>query len=257
MPIRSRIKKNYDNSIKRNSLSNSNLFLRKNIRHFEAVPPTYTKKLYKKIDSIKNHVNENCLSRIEPGHGNEGNKHLHKLPNRTMLCGATIISYELAEAVPTIFFHNYNESKKEIKHQCSSSINSAKPMINYQNFNLYLHESPVDSPLNIQNVSDLKNVTQQNLTLEFIYQNLTHIFKGVKIIGKLCCRKGVKTIDHIMKKLRYTFGGNEKNLDCNKTMTLAYLGRNFSHFSKEIYNIFFCRRFIFSCFCSTVGKALF
>ena len=211
----------------------------------------------KQIANIKKHINNNCLSGIEPGHGSEGNEHLHKLLNRSMLRGATIISYELAEAVLTVLFHNYNENKKEIKHQCSSSINTAKPMINYQNFNLYLHETAIDSRLNIRSVSDLENVTQQNVALEFIYQNATHIFKGVEIIGKLCCRKGVRTIDHIMKKLQYTFGGNEENLDCNKTMTVADLGRNLSHFNKEIGNIFFCRRLIFSCFCSTVGKVLF
>ena len=81
-----------------------NLFLRKNVQYFEAVPPTYTKKLYKNLIILKKHMNDNCLSRIELGHGNDGNKHFHRPPNRTMLCGGSIISYELAEAVLTVLF---------------------------------------------------------------------------------------------------------------------------------------------------------
>ena len=107
-----------------------NLFLRQNIRHF---------------------------------HGSEGNEHLHKLLNRNTLRVATIISYELAEAVPTVLFHNHNESKKEVKHKCSSSIKIVKQMINYQDFNLYSNETPIDFRLNIPSVSDLENVTQQNV----------------------------------------------------------------------------------------------
>ena len=49
-------------------------------------------------------MNDNCLSRIEPGHGNDGNEGLHKPLNRTMLCGGSIISYELAQAVLTVLF---------------------------------------------------------------------------------------------------------------------------------------------------------
>ena len=99
--------------------------------------------------------------------------------------GATIISYELTEAVLTVLFHNYNENKKEIKHKCSSPINIVKPMINYQNFNLYLNETLIYFRLNIRRASDLQNVTQQNVELEFTYQNAANIFKGVEIIGKL------------------------------------------------------------------------
>ena len=58
-------------------------------------------------------------------------------------------------------------------------------MINYQNFNLYLNETVIYFRLNIRSASDLQNVTLQNVELEFIYQNATHIFKGVEIIGKL------------------------------------------------------------------------
>ena len=97
-------------------------------------------------------------------------------------------------------------------------------------------------------MSDLENVTQQDVTLEFIYQNATHIFKSAEIIGKLCCRKGVSRIGHLMKKLQYTFGGNEKNSDCNKTMTVADLGRNLPHFNKEIDNIFFVEESFFHAF---------
>ena len=129
--MRSGTKKNYDNSIKRNIPSNLNLLLRQNIRHFDAVPQAYVKNMDKQIVNIKKHINNNCLSGIEPGHGSEGNEHLHKLLNRSMLRGATIISYELTEAVLTVLFHNYNESKKETKHKCSSSIIIVKPMINY------------------------------------------------------------------------------------------------------------------------------
>ena len=191
-------------------LSNLNLFLRQNIRHFEAVPQTYVKNMDKQIVNIKKHINNNCLSGIEPGHGSEGNEHLHKLLNRSMLRGATIISYELAEADLTVLFHNYNESKKETKHKCSSSIKIVKPMINYQDFNLYSNETAIDFRLNIPSVSDLENVTKQNVALESIYQNATHIFKGAEFIGKLCCRKGVSIIGRVMKKLQYTFGETRK-----------------------------------------------
>ena len=86
---------------------------------------------------------------------------------------------------------------------------------------------------------DLRNVTQQNDTLELIYQNATHILKGVEIIGKLHCRRGVSIIDNVMKKLQNTFGGNKESLECNKTMAVAVLRRNLSFFNKEIDNIFF------------------
>ena len=57
-----------------------------------------------------------------------------------------------------------------------------------------------------------------------------------------------------MKKLQYTFGENEKNLDCNKTMTVAGLGRNLSHFDKEIDNIFFVEHSFFHAFAQQWGK---
>ena len=82
----------------------------------------------------------------------------------------------MAEAVLTVVFHNYNESKKETKHKCGSSIENVKPMINYLDFNLYSNETAIDFRLNIPSVSDLENVTQQNVALEFIYQNATHVF---------------------------------------------------------------------------------
>ena len=208
----------------------------------------------KQIVNIKQHIKNNCLIGIEPGHGSEGNEHLHKLLNRSMLRGATIISYELAEAVPTVLFHNHNESKKEVKQKCSSSIKIVKQMINYQDFNLYSNETPIDFRLNIPSVSDLENVNQQNVALEFIYQNATHIFKGAEVIGKLYCRKGVSIIDHIMNKLQYTFGGNEKNLDCKKTITVSDLGRNLSHLNKEIDNIFLVEDSFFHAFAQQWGK---
>ena len=248
MPIRSGAKKNYGNSIKINYTVKFNLFLRQNIRHFEAVPQI---KIW--INKLLD-INNNCLSSIEPDHGSEGNEHLHKLLNRSMLRGATIISYELAEAVPTVLFHNHNESKKEVKQKCSSSIKIVKQMINYQDFNLYSNETPIDFRLNIPSVSDLENVNQQNVALEFIYQNATHIFKGAEVIGKLYCRKGVSIIDHIMNKLQYTFGGNEKNLDCKKTITVSGLGRNLSHLNKEIDNIFLVEDSFFHAFAQQWGK---
>ena len=211
----------------------------------------------KQIANIKKHINNNCLSGIEPGHGSERNEHLHKLLSRSMIRGATIISYELAEAVLTVLFHNYSESKKETKHKCSSSIKIVKPMINYQDFNLYSNETAIGFRLNILSVSDLENVTEQNVALEWIYQNATHIFKGPEFIGKLCCRKGVSIIDHVMKKLQYTFGENEKNLDCNKTMTVADLGRNLSHFNKEIGNTFLVEDSFFHAFAQQWGNYYF
>ena len=174
-----------------------------------------------------------------------------------MLPGAAIISHELAEAVLTVLFRNNNESKKETKHKCSSSIKIVKPMINYQDLNLYSNETAIDFRLNIPSVSDLENVTQQNVALEFIYQNATHIFNGAEFIGKLWCRKGMSIIDHIMKKLQYTFGGNEKNLDCNKAMTVADLGKNLSHFSKEIDSIFFVEDSFFHAFAQQWGNYYF
>ena len=72
--------------------------------------------------NIKKHINNNCFSGKEPGHGSEGNDHLHKLLNRSMLRSATMISYKLAEAILIVPFHNYNQSNKEIKRECCSSI---------------------------------------------------------------------------------------------------------------------------------------
>ena len=139
-----------------------------------------------------------------------------------MLRGATIISYELAEAILTFLFHNSDENKKETKHPwnqtpniqetkhpCSSSINIVKPMIKSlaitqkgesQNgcfkktkhtkffekrifLTTWYHLITVEiikilfytytklpyARLNIQSVSDLENVTQQYIALEFIY----------------------------------------------------------------------------------------
>ena len=61
-------------------------------------------------------------------------------------------------------------------------------------------------------------------------------------------------IDRIMKKFQYTFGGNEENLDCNETMTVADLGRNLSHFNKKIYKIFFVEDSFFHDFAQQWGK---
>ena len=57
-----------------------------------------------------------------------------------------------------------------------------------------------------------------------------------------------------MKKLQYAFGENEKNLDCNKIMTVADLGRNLSHFNKEINNIFVVEYSFFHAFALQWGK---
>ena len=51
-----------------------------------------------------------------------------------------------------------------------------------------------------------------------------------------------------MKKLQYTFGENKKNVDWNKTMTVADLGSNLSHFDKEARNIFFVEDSFFHVF---------
>ena len=168
-------------------LSNLNYFLKKHIQLFEAIPASTIKKIDKQIVSIKQHIENNCLSGIEPGYGSVANEQLHKHLNRRMLRGATVISFELAEAILTVLFHHYNENKKSIKHDCNSLVRLVKPMMKCQNLCFCAGEG--ENYLDISNICRHENLEEENVAIEFILDNTVHLFKALQTLNTLCSRR--------------------------------------------------------------------
>ena len=54
------------------------------------------------ISKLKSHIAEGCLSKIDKGEGTERNEALHRLLNRSLLCGASILGPELALALDCV-----------------------------------------------------------------------------------------------------------------------------------------------------------
>lgn len=70
------------------------------------------------IDNISIHISEGCLPGIETANGTEGNKALHHLLNRSLLCGSCILGPELAPAILTELLYAYNcQRRGEKTHQ--------------------------------------------------------------------------------------------------------------------------------------------
>ena len=192
-------------------LSNLNYFLKKHIQLFEAIPASTIKKIDK--HSIKQHIENNCLSGIEPGYGSEANEQLHKLLNRSMLRGATVISFELAEAILTVLFHHYNENKKGIKHGCNSLVCLVKPMMKYQNLCFCAGEG--ENYLDISNICRHENIEEEYVAVEFVLDNAVYLFKALQTLNTLCSRRGVNILDSLMKRLQFTFSIEKICLECN------------------------------------------
>ena len=61
-------------------------------------------------------MKKGCLSNIPPGKGTNQNEYLHRLLNRSMLTGATRLGPELAYAVLTLLFFDYNIKRLGLHH---------------------------------------------------------------------------------------------------------------------------------------------
>ena len=216
-------------------LSNLNHFLKKHIQLFEAIPASTIKTIDKQIVSIKQHIENNCLSGIEPGYGSEANEQLHKLLNRSMLRGATVISFELAEAILTVLFHHYIENKKDIKHDCNSLVCLVKPMMKYQNLCFCAGEG--ENYLDISNICRHENLEEENVAVEFVLDNTVHLFKALQALNTLCTRSRVNILDSLVKKLQFTFSIEKMCLEYNE-MSQEQLQSNLSYFGIELEEVF-------------------
>ena len=104
-----------------------------------------------------------------------------------MLRGATVISFELAEAILTVLFHHYNENKKSIKHDCNSLVRLVKPMMKCQNLCFCAGEG--ENYLDISNICRHENLEEENVAIEFILDNTVHLFKALQTLNTLCSRR--------------------------------------------------------------------
>ena len=51
------------------------------------------------IGKLQSHISQGCLSGIQEGDGTEWNEPLHRLLNRSFLCGVSILGPELADVL--------------------------------------------------------------------------------------------------------------------------------------------------------------
>lgn len=96
---------------KRTMLDNLDYFLNElNKELFETNQNLY-EQLKEQAVLIKVHIEQNCLSDINPGHGTEGNERLHRTLNRSCVVGATLIGHELIKMLLAVIFFHHNRSK--------------------------------------------------------------------------------------------------------------------------------------------------
>lgn len=91
------------------------------------------------IDKIYNHISQGCLSGIGIGDGTEGNEALHRLLNRSLLCGASILGPELALAIVAALFYSYNCKIKGEKHTNNAKVTPIFPVEGLASLSQYLN----------------------------------------------------------------------------------------------------------------------
>jgi len=80
------------------------------------------------IGNLHSHISQGCLSGIQEGDGTEGNEALHRLLNRSLLCGASILGPELAIAILTVILYAYNCKRRGEKHNSNAKVTPVIPI---------------------------------------------------------------------------------------------------------------------------------
>ena len=79
-----------------------------NLEHFLQNQCEYIEEpLYYELKNLNFHIEKGRLSGLPPGGGTENHERLHRYLNRSFLRGASVISPELAGAIPAVIFYVY------------------------------------------------------------------------------------------------------------------------------------------------------
>lgn len=131
------------------------------------------------------HIRKGCLSNIPAGNGTNRNENLHKILNKSMLAGASRIGPELAHAILTILFYQYNMRLKGFTSVPSSIMNAVKSGT-HQLLNLSNH-----FPAAKNAVGTAADVTSQdnrpNVDLEIVNSIVIHskyLYESIKKMVK-------------------------------------------------------------------------
>ena len=117
------------------------------------------------LENLRQHIRKGCLSCIPPGCGTERNEQLHRLLNRSMITGASIISVELAIALLTVIFYQHNKKISALKHECNSKVKPVAPVETCIN----------DDNLHRASFCTVKNVADNTTPSQYTESNqLTH-----------------------------------------------------------------------------------
>ena len=84
--------------------------------------------LSNELEKLRRHINNDCLSQIEPGAGTTGNERIHRCLNRSLLCGTSIVGPELAIAILTTLIYILNMKRKGEKHFKNCRVVPCVPM---------------------------------------------------------------------------------------------------------------------------------
>ncbi|PFX11080.1 hypothetical protein AWC38_SpisGene25459, partial [Stylophora pistillata] len=104
--------------------------------------------LSNEIVKLRRHINNDCLSDIEPGAGTAGNERIHRSLNRSLLCGTSVVGPELAIAILTVLFHYMNTKRKGEKHVKNHRVVPDVPLENDQAANDKTTKTNDDNLLN-------------------------------------------------------------------------------------------------------------
>ena len=86
------------------------------------------------IAKLKQHITKGCLSGIGAGQGTAGNERLHRSLNRSLLCGASVLSPDLALAVLTALFYSLNSKRSGTRHCKNARLVPSVPVEAYRPF---------------------------------------------------------------------------------------------------------------------------
>ena len=91
--------------------------------------PGTSEETFKQTENLRMHIRKGCLSRIPPGYGTERNEQIHRILNRSLISGATRITFQLAFALLVcLFYHHSKKMASNLKHKCNSRVQCVPPI---------------------------------------------------------------------------------------------------------------------------------
>lgn len=82
------------------------------------------------IENLRKHIDNGCLSGLEPGEGTECNESLHHTLNNSLVAGVTTIGPELIVALLSLLFYGVNSKRKGNQHKGNSRVIPFVPVLN-------------------------------------------------------------------------------------------------------------------------------